>query len=71
MTKKIVSLTLTILLVFSLSVAAFAHPPIDRIQKPDMPVQAAAGLHKACANLDPEGIAYHVHLYFLSPHMAE
>ena len=71
MTKKIIALTMTLLLVFSLSVTAFAHPPIDKIQKPYMPENAAKGLHNAASNLDPSGVAYHVFFYLLSPHATE
>jgi len=48
---------------------AFAHPPIDRIQKPSMPEVSATGLHKACGNLTGSGTtAEHVFYKFLLPH---
>jgi hypothetical protein len=46
---------------------AFAHPAVPN--KPMLPLAAAKGMHTACGNLDPDSIAYHVFLYFLSPHM--
>ncbi|GEM_PF-7105209 len=69
MNKKILIVVLALLLVFAFTISAFAgHPPIDKINKKPMPAQAAKGLHNACGHLDEESIAYHVHLYFLSPH---
>jgi hypothetical protein len=56
-----------IFVLFMFTTTAFAHPAVPN--KPTLPTAAAKGLHRACGNLDPESIAFHVFLYFLSPHM--
>jgi len=68
MNKKILIVVLALLLVLAFTISAFAHPPIEKIDKKPMPAQAVKGLHNACGHLDEESIAYHVHFYFLSPH---
>ena len=64
--KKIFISMAVLAVVMFVAVPAFAHPPVP--VKPTLPTEAATGLHTACGNLNPEGIAYHVFYYFLSPH---
>ena len=55
--------------VMLLAAPAFAHPPLERIQKPDMPCESATGLHSAWGNLKgSETMAEHVFYFLLSPH---
>ncbi|MCR3956350.1 MAG: hypothetical protein NUK57_08615, partial [Gudongella sp.] len=60
MLRRILALTLIIIVVVTSSLAVFALPPGrtgGMPVKPELPAAAAMGLHEACRNLDEGGIA--------------
>jgi len=69
--KKFLIVLLVVLLVIASTSMAFAarpaHPPTPGPSIGVAPMEAAYGLHRACPNLDPDGIAFHVFLYRLGP----
>lgn len=69
MKKTLSIVALTLLMVMLLSSVALAmpagfHPPVRSL---NLPESAKMGLHEACGNLDPDGIAFHVFLFMLAP----
>jgi len=69
--KKMMIMLVVVALVMAFASPAFAarpeHPPTPGPSVNVAPLQAAGGLHTACPNLDPEGIAFHVFLFRLGP----
>ena len=69
--KKLLVVMVVVLMVLALSAPVFAagpgHPPTPEPSVNVAPAQAAGGLHRACANLDPGGKAFHVLLYRVGP----
>ena len=67
MTKKLVIILLVVVMVLALTSSVFAHPLPPRSPGVANPA-AADGLHRAAPQLDPDGVAAHVFLFWLSPH---
>ena len=69
--KRLLVVLIVVVMVLALATPAFAarpaHPPTPEPSVGVAPSQAAGGLHTACPNLDPDGIAFHVFLYRLGP----
>ena len=69
--KKMMIMLVVVALVMAFASPAFAarpnHPPTPGPSVNVAPPQAAGGLHTACSNLDPGGIAFHVLLFRVGP----
>ena len=69
--KKFLVILLIVALVMVFASSAFAarpaHPPTPAPSVGVAPLEAAFGLHTACPNLDPDGVAFHVFLFRLGP----
>jgi len=66
-TKKLIVMLLVVVMLLAMTSAVFAHPLPPRSPGVANPA-AAGGLHRAAPQLDPEGVAAHVFIFWLSPH---
>ena len=66
MTKKLIVMLLVVVMLLAMTSAVFAHPLPPRSPGVANPA-AAGGLHRACEQLDPDGVPFHVFLFWLSP----
>ena len=65
----VVLMIVALVMVFAAPALAAGHryPPTPAPSVGVAPLEAAFGLHTACPNLDPGGIAFHVFLFRLGP----
>lgn len=67
--KKITTFILTLVLLFTFSLTAFAHPAVPEQSLGNISPNAAKGMHMAWGNIQTsKGVAPHVFIFRFSPH---
>jgi len=67
--KKITTFILTLVLLFTFSLTAFAHPAVPEQSLGNVSPKAVNGLHTAWENIQTsKGVAPHVFIFRFSPH---